>query len=109
MLFIAEIVRAKRAGGDKAISAGVVELDEKASAGDAADAAGERCTDTVGQKMRNEAVGGLPLRLHGAAFGGRNLSGDFAQRGPIQRFGCTVRAELACADERTVHGKVGVA
>src|SRR5258706_13887244 len=109
MLFVAEIIRAECAGGDKSIGASVVEFYEQAGASDAADAAGKSGADAVGKMVRNEAIGGLALGLHGTAFGGGNLCGDFAERCHVHVLRCPVVAELAGADEGTMHGKGGVA
>ncbi len=58
--------------------------------------------------MRDQAVGGFALRLHGAAFGQRNLGGDLGQR--FHRLGLRQRAvaEAQAPDQRAVHDQVGV-
>jgi hypothetical protein len=57
-LVIVEIFSPQRADRDQAVGAGVAELDEQPGAGDAGDAALKGRADTVGEKMRDQAVGG---------------------------------------------------
>ena len=77
-LVIVEIFSAKRADRDQAVGAGIAEFDEQSGAGDAGDAALKTCPDAVCEKMRDQAIGGLALGLHGAPLGDGNLGGDLA-------------------------------
>src|ERR1700692_2659358 len=86
----AEIFVADEARRNETVGAGVVELDEQAGAGDAGYMAVEGRADPVGQKVRDQPVGGLALRLHGAALGGGNAGGDLGQRRHIDIFGKSV-------------------
>ena len=58
--------------------------------------------------MRDQAVGGLALGLHGAAFGDGDLGCDFAQG--LRRFGFRQRAfaKAKTADQGTVHDQIGI-
>src|SRR6202022_40211 len=77
-LVVIEILSPQRADRDQAVSAGIAEFDEQSGAGDAGDAALKGCADAVGEKMRDQPVGGFALGLHGAALGDGNLGRDLA-------------------------------
>src|SRR2546429_8621557 len=78
-LVVIEILRSERAYRYETVSAGVRQFDEQSGAGNAGDAALKTGSDAVGEKMRDQTIGGLALRLHGAALGARNLGCNLAQ------------------------------
>src|SRR5713101_1721096 len=77
-LVVIEVLSPQRADRYKTVGAGVGKFDEQSGPGDAGDAALKRGSDAVGEKMRDQAVGGFALRFHGAALGDGNLGGDLA-------------------------------
>ena len=60
---------AERSHRDQAVGARFVQFDEQTCFGDAGDPAFEDRADAIGEEMRDQAVGGFTLGLHGAAFG----------------------------------------
>src|SRR5579862_6809992 len=64
----AKIFIADGAGRNETVGAGLIELDEQTGAGDAGNMPAECRADAISQKMRNQAVCGLALGLHGAAL-----------------------------------------
>ena len=77
-LVVIEILRSERAYRYETVGAGVGQFDEQSGAGNAGDAALKTGSDAVGEKMRDQTIGGLALRLHGAALGDRNLGCNLA-------------------------------
>ena len=77
-LVVIEIFRSQGADRDQAVGAGIAELDEQSGPGDAGDAALKGGPDAIGEKMRDQAISGFALGLHGAALGDGNLGRDFA-------------------------------
>ena len=63
-IFVANVTRR-----DQTIGAGFVEFDEQAGAGDAGNVAVESRANAVGQKVRDQPVGGLAFGLGGAPLG----------------------------------------
>ena len=83
VLVVAKIFVPDGARRNKAIGAGLVELDEQAGTRDPRDVTFERCADPIGQEMREQAIERFALRLHGAPLGRRDLRGNLAQAGEI--------------------------
>ncbi len=105
----AEIFVADGARRNKTVGAGLVEFDEQAGAGDAGNMAVESGADPVGQKMRDEPVRRFALGLHGAAFGGGNIGGDFGKRAHIHVVGWPSAPSFSGADQSAVHDEIGIA
>src|SRR5262245_62670211 len=103
ILVVAEIFAADGARRNEPVRAGVVELDEQTGAGGAGNVPLEGCADTVGEEMREQAVEGFALGLHGAALGSRDLRADLAQRRGILLLRQRAVAELQGADEAAVN------
>ena len=107
-LVVIEVFTSKRADRDQAVGAGIAKFDEESGAGDAGDAALKGGADAVGEKMRDQAVGGFALRLHGAALGDGDLRRDLAQA--FRRLGLRQRAfaKSQAPDQCAMHDKIGV-
>ena len=78
-LVIVEILAADSADGDQAVGAGVGEFDEQAGAGNAGNPALKDIADAIGEEMRDQAIGGFTLGLHGASLGHPYLRRDLAR------------------------------
>src|SRR5689334_1569174 len=70
----AEILLADAARRNKTIGTGFVEFDEKPGTRHPRNVPVENRTDAIGQKMRDQSIGGFALGLHGPAFGRGNVS-----------------------------------
>src|SRR4051812_22222126 len=68
-LVVAEIVVADSACRYEPVRASLGELHEQTGARDAADTPLETCADAVAEEIRDQPVGSLALRLHGAPLG----------------------------------------
>src|SRR5260370_40726857 len=64
-LVVIEIFSSQRADRYQTVGAGVGQLDEQSGAGNAGDAALKTGSDAVGEKMRNQTIGGFAPRLSG--------------------------------------------
>src|SRR5262245_64191023 len=109
IFMVAKIFAADGAPGNEAVRAGVVELDEQTGAGGAGNVSLEGCADAVGEEMREQAVEGFALGLHGAALGGRDLRADLAQRRRVLLLRQRAIAELQGADEAAGDHQAGIA
>src|SRR6266403_832733 len=107
-LVVIEILGPQRADRYETVSAGVGQFDEQSGAGNAGDAALKTGSDAVGEKMRDQTIGGFALRLHGAALGDRNLGCNLAQAFGRLRVRQRPFAKSQTADQRTMHDQVGV-
>ena len=107
-LVVVEIFSPKRADRDETVGAGVGQFDEQAGTGDAGDAALKGRPNAIGEKMRDQAVGGLALGLHGSPLGDGNLGRDLAEG--FRRLGLRQRAfaQPQAADQRAMHDKIGI-
>ena len=107
-LVVIVVLGAERADRDQPVGAGIRKLHKQAGAGDAGNPPLKRRADAVGEEMRDQPIGRLAFRFHGAAFGHRNLRRDFAER--LQRLGFRQRAfaEAERADQRAMHDQVSV-
>ena len=106
---VAEKLVADRARRNEAVRACAVELDEQAGSRHPRNPALKRGADPVGEVVRDQPVVGLALGLHGAPLGGGNLRRDLAQRAAVLVGRRAVIAEVLRADQRAMHGEVGVA
>ena len=71
-------------------------------------AALEGGADPIGEEVREQAVEGLALRLHGAPLGDRDGGGDLAQRLRIHALGERAVAKLAGADQAAVDHQIRI-
>ena len=108
-LLVTKIFIAQGRGRNEAVGAGVVELDEQAGSGDAADAPLEDDTDAIGKEMGDQAIDGLALGHHGAPLGGGNARGNFTERTHGLGSRQAVVAELEGADQGAMDDEVRVA
>src|SRR5881227_3397070 len=104
-----KVLLADAARRNKTVGAGVVELDEQPGACHPGNMPVENCTDTIGQEVRNQPIGGLAFGLHGAAFGCGNISRNFGKASRVGSIRQSIHAELERADQRAMDDEIGVA
>src|SRR5262249_19169060 len=106
---VSEIFITDGAGWDEPIGARFAQFHEKARACHTRDATFEARTDAIGEKMRDQAVIGLPLGQHRPPLGSRDLRGAFSQGFLVRVLRQTILAELERPYEPTMDDQVGVA
>src|SRR5579872_4116326 len=104
-----EVLLADSARRNKTIGAGFVELDEQTGPGYPRNMAVENRADAVGQEMGDQAIGGLALGFHGAAFGRRNVGGDFGKAAGIGAVRQAISAKLERTDQGAMDDQIGIA
>jgi len=102
------VLSSKRGDRHKTVGAIVVQLYEKSGFGHAADAGAEARPDPVGEPGRDEPVGCVTLRCHGAPLGCGNLRADPQEQRLFAALK-SARSKPERRHKRAMHEQIGIA